>query len=197
MPEFDPLNYHTIADTVISALFKTPLRPLPIEESFPGAGVYLLYYTGPFLPYAPIRNSDTPIYAGKAIPKGSRRGETARQIDSTNSPALFGRLKDHWQSIQAAENIELPDFQCRYLAVTQIWIGVVESLLIERFRPVWNCAVDGFGLHHVGTTRYGQRRSDWDTLHSGRAWAGNMQPGKTVQQITDAIREHFERHNQS
>lgn len=192
MPEFDPLDYHTIADSVINALFKEPLRQLPLDGSFPGAGVYLIYYGGTFAPYAPIRGAVWPIYAGKAIPGGSRRGNTMRQIEATSSPALANRLKDHCQSIQSATNLALSDFQCRYLVVTQIWIAVVEALLIERFKPVWNAAVDGFGLHHPGTTRFAQKRSDWDTLHPGRAWSAHMQEGRPVREIEEAIQRHFQ-----
>jgi hypothetical protein len=190
--EFDPLNYHVIADTVVSALLRNPLQLLPLAEAFTGSGVYLLYYNGPFDAYTPISGKDIPIYVGRAIPKGGRRGTAAlRQIEHSNDPALFNRLRDHTQSIDAAENLQLADFRCRYLVVTQIWIGIVESLLIEKFNPVWNAAVDGFGLHHPGTTRFTQKRSDWDTLHPGRSWTPMMAEGKPVEQILAAIRRHF------
>ena len=190
--EFDPLDYHTIMETVIAALLRKPLEPLPLPESFPGAGVYMIYYGGDFTPYRQISGTETPIYAGKAIPSGSRRGSVnTAQIERTSQPSLFNRLRDHWQSLEAAENLELVDFQCRYLVVTQIWITIAESLLIEKFRPVWNSVVDGFGLHHPGRTRFTQKRSDWDTLHPGRSWAPHMQPGKPVEEILDAILAHF------
>ncbi|MFQ5734007.1 MAG: Eco29kI family restriction endonuclease [Planctomycetaceae bacterium] len=35
--------------------------------------------------------------------------------------------------------------------------AIAESLLTERFHPEWNSVVDGFGLHHPGRTRFGQR----------------------------------------
>lgn len=190
--EFDPLDYHTIADTVISALFEKPLQSLPLSEVFSGAGVYMLYYSGGFEPYGPISNSEIPVYVGKAIPRGGRRGLAAlRQIERTADPSLFSRLRDHAQSIEAAENLDIDDFRCRYLVVTPIWISIAESLLIEKFQPVWNSAVDGFGLHHPGTTRFSQKRSDWDMLHPGRSWGPMMQPGKSVGQIIEAINRHF------
>jgi hypothetical protein len=190
--EFDPLDYHVIADTVVSALLQNPLQSLPISTAFTGAGVYLVYYAGDFEPYRTISGTDIPIYVGKAIPRGGRRGRAAlRQIEHSNDPSLFNRLRDHSQSIDAVENLQLSDFRCRYLVVTQIWIGVAESLLIEKFNPVWNAAVDGFGLHHPGTTRFSQRRSDWDSLHPGRPWAPKMQEGKPVEQILSAVRNHF------
>jgi hypothetical protein len=191
--EFDPLEYHTIADSVVSALLQRPRESLPPDRRFPGAGVYLIYYTGPFRPYRTISKTEGPIYVGKAIPKGSRRGgmSAIRQIEQTRGTVLFDRLRQHAQSIESAENLQLADFQCRYLAVTQIWIAIAESLLIARFHPVWNAAVDGFGLHHPGTTRFTQKRSDWDTLHPGRPWAPSMQEGKPVDVIRRAISEHF------
>jgi hypothetical protein len=190
--EFDPLNYHVIADTVVSALLRNPLESLPVSPAFTGAGVYLLYYSGQFEPYQPICGTEVPIYVGRAIPRGGRRGTSAlRQIEHTIDPSLFNRLREHAQSIDAVENLQLSDFRCRYLVVTQIWIGIAESLLIEKFNPVWNAALDGFGLHDPGKTRYTQRRSDWDTIHPGRSWAPMMQPGRPIEQILSAVRRHF------
>lgn len=138
--EFDPLDYRTIADTVVAALLARPAESLPPAQSFPGAGVYLLYYTGSFPHYAPINSGEIPIYVGKAIPAGSRRGAALRQIEHAQPPALFNRLRDHAQSIDACGNLQLTDFRCRYLVVTPIWIGVAEALLIARFRP---CGIRG------------------------------------------------------
>ena len=191
MPEFDPLDYHVIAETVVSALLHEPKRQLPLAESFPGAGVYLIYYTGSFALYAPITKQEQPIYVGRAIPQGGRKGSALNQIERQNSPSLFNRLRDHWGSLQAASNLDVADFQCRYLVVTPIWIGVAESLIIERLKPVWNMVVDGFGLHDPGITRKDQRKSDWDMLHPGRSWEARMQPGKSVTQIEAAVRQHF------
>ncbi len=191
--EFDPLDYRTIADTVVAALLARPPEPLPPAESFPGAGVYLLYYRGAFEHYAPVSGKDKPIYVGKAIPAGSRRGAAAplQDIEHNQPPALFGRLRKHAQSINACENLELADFLCRYLVVTPIWIEVAEALLIARFRPVWNAKVDGFGLNDPGRTRHGQRRSDWDTLHPGRSWSAHMNEGKSIEQIINGLNDHF------
>jgi hypothetical protein len=50
---------------------------------------------------------------------------------------LFRRLNEHAQSIAQAENLELSDFSCRYLVVDDIWIPLGESLLIEKFAPIW------------------------------------------------------------
>lgn len=195
MNEFDPLNYHTIADTVVAALLLKSSEPLPPDDSFPGAGVYLIYYTGKFKPYQTISKTDTPVYAGKAIPPGGRRGSAAlKQIEHTKTPVLLSRLRDHAQSIDSAKNLELSDFRCRYLVVRPIWITIAESLLIEKFNPIWNAVVDGFGLHDPGSTRYGQRRSDWDTLHPGRPWSPKMKDGNSMDQIKQEIIDHFLNH---
>ena len=187
--EFDPLDYYTLADTVASALLKQRPKTMPFGEQFAGAGIYLIYYRGGLEHYAPISGTSKPIYVGKAIPPGSRRGETL--IESTLAPALWKRLSEHATSIQDAENLDVGDFRCRYLVVTPIWITIVESLLITRFHPVWNAVVDGFGLHDPGKTRYSQKRSDWDTLHPGRPWSPHMQDGKSVSAILSAIRAHL------
>ena len=52
-----------------------------------------------------------------------------------------------------------------------IWIPLGESLLIARFRPLWNIALDGFGNHDPGGGRYVGLRPLWDHLHPGRRWA--------------------------
>ena len=46
-----------------------------------------------------------------------------------------------------------------------------ETLLIERFKPVWNQVLDGFGNHDPGAGRYNGLRPLWDVLHPGRSWA--------------------------
>jgi hypothetical protein len=91
---------------------------------------------------------------------------------------------EHAQSIQQVENLQLPDFSCRYLVVDDIWIPLGESLLIGRFEPVWNQVIDGFGNHDPGAGRYNQARSPWDVLHPGRRWADKcMGKSKTEEQI--------------
>ena len=50
----------------------------------------------------------------------------------------------------------------------------VEAELIHRYRPLWNCVVDGFGNHDPGKGRYNQARSEWDVLHPGRPWADRL-----------------------
>lgn len=53
-------------------------------------------------------------------------------------------------------------------------IPLGESLLIERFQPLWNVVVDGFGNHDPGSGRYSGQRPLWDMVHPGRPWAERL-----------------------
>ena len=76
----------------------------------------------------------------------------------------------------AATDLDIHDFRCKNLVVDDIWIPLGEALLIARFSPVWNSAIDGFGNHDPGSGRYGGQRPRWDVLHPGRLWAERCQP---------------------
>ncbi len=136
-------------------------------------------------PYAPIaeRNRDVrfkaPIYVGKAIPAGARRGGG---LGVTTSPLLFRRLNKHAQSITQVENLELSDFSCRYLVVDDMWIPLGESLLIEKFAPIWNSTVEGFGNHDPGSGRYNSQKPPWDVVHPGRPWADRLRENRRSKQ---------------
>jgi len=73
---FDPLQYANIARSVVAALLGRPIIPALELGPFRGAGIYAIYYGGPFDPYVPIasRYGELPIYVGKAVPAGSRKG---------------------------------------------------------------------------------------------------------------------------
>ncbi|WP_245613180.1 Eco29kI family restriction endonuclease [Skermanella stibiiresistens] len=140
--------------------------------------MYLIYYSGenkPFAPYDRIadlnrNNAFThPIYAGKAVPAGGRRGTI--DTDGSLGFALWSRLTEHSDTIRSVSNLSISDFWARFLVVDDTWIGHGEGLLLRHFRPIWNQVLDGFGNHDPGSGRYNQRRSPWDTVHPGRAWA--------------------------
>lgn len=200
---FDPLDYRTVAKSVVDALLSMPRGPLPPPEPFEGGGVYAIYYKGKFPAYQPVSGKDVPIYVGKAVPAGGRKGGTigVEGADDLESMAnmmpnpdqvLYARLGEHADSLDAAKNLDLADFTCRYLAVTPVWIVVSEGFLIRRFRPVWNLAVGGFGNHDIGKTRHTQKRSEWDTIHPGRHWAEHCKRCKrTSQEILEAIKKSF------
>ena len=186
---FNPLDKKNLGESVADALLGTPVQPLP-PLPFQGAGIYAIYYAGPFPAYTEVAAAnrdgryDWPIYVGKAIPPGARKGRFG--LDADPGLALFHRLCEHASSIEQASNLALADFACRFLVVEDIWIPLGESLLIEMFQPLWNRAVDGFGNHDPGKGRYNQRRSQWDTLHPGRTWAEKLAPADLSE---DGIRE--------
>ncbi|HLY30580.1 MAG TPA: Eco29kI family restriction endonuclease [Ktedonobacterales bacterium] len=172
---YNPLAIESIAESLVRKIEETPAVSLPPNQPFSGAGVYSIYYRGGFSAYAQLSGANqtawtTPIYIGKAIPKGGRIGIS----DGASSQGLYDRLREHADSITAASNLELDDFACRYLAIEHLFISLAEHTLINRYKPVWNY-FGGFGNHDPGGGRYAQKRSAWDTLHPGRAWASRLQ----------------------
>jgi len=188
--EFDPLDYDNLARNCVQELERRAAVPLDFPNPFPGAGVYALYYIGNLGVYRPISLKDAswPIYVGKAVPKGARKGARAKSTPGA-SKSLFKRLGEHRESIAAAANLEVGDFLCRYLAVKEIWITMAERLLIERYRPVWNVAMEGFGLHNPGKGRHEGQLSWWDTLHPGRPWAKHLQKTRTSREAEALVRD--------
>lgn len=177
---FNPLDKTNLGESVAEAMLQQPVHYLPPDEPFIGAGIYALYYKGDFTLYADIaeQNRDEqygwPIYVGKAVPAGARKGGYGLGADP--GQALYKRLSEHAGSIDDTENLSLSDFRCRFLVVDDIWIPLAESLLVEMYSPLWNQKIDGFGNHDPGKGRYNQQRSAWDVIHPGRAWAYKLQP---------------------
>ena len=189
---FNPLDKTNLGESVAEALLERPIVSLPPPTAFEGAGIYAIYYFGQFPIYEQLRrkNADdkwaAPIYVGKAVPPGARKGGYGLGDDP--GEALFKRLKEHAETISQAANLELLDFRCRYLIVDDIWIPLGESLLIEMFSPLWNKLLDGFGNHDPGKGRYNQQRSLWDALHPGRNWAQKLQPNaKEMSEIQNLV----------
>ena len=174
-----------------------PVSPMP-PEAFKGVGIYAIYYAGPFTAYEPIagQNKDGqfnyPIYVGKAVPKGSREGGLVK--NPQNSTALCTRLRHHADSIRATTNLELRDFFFRSLLLDDIWIPLGETYMIERFQPVWNKKVPGFGIKTPGKRRKDQYTSLWDTIHPGRAFVtklGLPPNPKSADQIINDVRVYL------
>ncbi|GHU18300.1 type II restriction-modification system endonuclease [Betaproteobacteria bacterium] len=171
---FNPLDKKNLGASVAEAMLTGKVHPLGNLSEFNGAGIYAIYYTGDFIPYDEIakrnRKAKTaPIYVGKAVPAGARKGGGA--TSATGGRPLFNRLSEHAESIRSVSNLCIDDFSCRFLVVDDIWIPLGESLLIARYSPVWNSLIDGFGNHDPGNGRYNGMRPRWDVLHPGRAWA--------------------------
>ena len=114
-----------------------------------GPGIYALYYEGSMAEYRPIADGARPIYAGKAVPKGSRTGG---ELD-IGHPALRNRLKEHARSVEQVGNLDIGEFSFRVLAIVPVWIVFAEQALIKRCRSVWNSCLDGFGKHDQGKRR--------------------------------------------
>ncbi len=174
---YNPLDKVNLARSIESELLAREPSPLAEADRISGAGVYAIYYTGDFAPYAPISNPrfTTPIYVGKAIPKGGRKGGLS--MDAASGRALADRFRQHAASIDESTNLKLADFFARYLVVDDIWIPLGENILIDSFKPIWNRAVDGFGNKDPGVRRAGQFKSPWDVLHPGRQFADKLADG--------------------
>jgi len=190
-PLYNPLDKKNLGISVADALLAKAREPLPPEEPFIGAGVYAIYYSGDFPAYRSIslqheRGREIPIYVGKAVPAGARKG--ILDLDAQAGTVLYNRLAEHSDSIKQAKNLHLTDFSCRYLVVDDIWIPLGETLLIRMSSPLWNRVVDGFGNHDPGKGRHQGQRPQWDVLHPGRSWAERLQPNKkTAEDLLAAI----------
>lgn len=199
---YDPLAgiEKTEADlvaAVIGDLERRPCLPLPPQQRFDGAGVYLLNYHGNFSRYRELaepnreRPCSKPIYVGKAVPPGARTG--ILNVEDAKGPHVWRRLREHARSIEQAENLGLDDFTCQFLIVKPVWIRLVEELLIMQHLPWWNRYIDGFGNHDPGKGRYNQARSHWDILHRGRYWADRLPPGPTPEVVWGIVNQKMDR----
>jgi hypothetical protein len=191
---YNPLDKKNLGVGVADALLARDVEPLRLSAPFIAAGIYAIYYVGDFPAYRPIREANRndqcrmPIYVGKAVPAGARKGGYGLGVSP--GTVLYRRLIEHAESVEEAENLAAEDFYCRYLAVDDIWIPLGESLLIEMFSPVWNVFIDGFGNHDPGKGRYNQQRSAWDVIHPGRPWAGKLRSNKrSAQEILESLEE--------
>jgi hypothetical protein len=193
---YNPLDKMNLGGSVADAMLESAIHPLDGLEPFNGAGIYAIYYTGDFEAYKPLSTKnkggkfETPIYVGKAVPPGARKGNFG--LDSEPGQALYKRLHEHTESVKSANNLKIKDFFCRFLVVDDIWIPLGEALLIAKFAPIWNKFIDGFGNHDPGKGRYEGARPKWDTLHPGREWATKCAARtETPEQIVEEIKVHF------
>jgi hypothetical protein len=208
---FNPLAMEHLAESIGNALVSAPAIRADNVRPFPGAGVYAIFYAGSSAPYEMLGHANAdiaegmvgwPIYVGKAVPEGSRRGLNVATATNKLSERLLG---DHRKSIAQAENLSITDFYFRWLIVEQIWIPLGESILIQRYSPVWNAVLDGFGNHAPGSGRVSGVLSLWDTLHPGRYsiprgqtepvyWARQYPPNpRTPEAVAASVREHLNR----
>lgn len=176
---FHSPQLQSIVDDALRFFTNTPVYPLSDLKRFTGAGVYNLYYAGKnFSLYQKIAEANKdgyvqPIYVGKAVPPGWRRGRTV----NTDTPDLYRRLIEHSRSIKQANNLQVDDFKCQFMILSGLesdLIVPVEATLIRRYAPLWNTVIDGFGNHDPGSGRYNQAKSEWDVLHPGRPWVERL-----------------------
>ena len=189
---FDPGNPKTIGFFIALAMTAQPRRPLGERQDFYGSGVYAIYYRGPFGLYAPLRDSETPIYVGQAAP-----GNENAQTPIEQGLRLAARLNEHRKNIvRASETLDIADFDYRALVVQTGWETGAEDYLIRLFRPIWNSEtklVFGLGKHGDSAETRRNRRSPWDTLHAGRGWAGAeaLTDAKPPEKIEQELTAHF------
>ena len=195
---YNPLEKRNLAESIQRRILQT--SPLPLGDRSArlgtnGAGVYAIYYVGPFGLYSEISDQnvdarwEAPIYVGKAIPEGQRVGSG---IDSalTATRALNDRLLRHANSIIQVENLDIGDFYFRYLVVDDVFITLGEAILIETFQPLWNVLLSGFGNNPTGGPRSEQATSLWDTLHPGRKGAGRSAKS-IIMEVEELVRNYL------
>jgi hypothetical protein len=192
---YNPLAKRHLAASIVSKLLQQEPHQLPPAE-FVGAGIYLIYYTGDFPAYAQIAAANRnkrfaqPLYVGKAVPAGARKG--GQGLDTPHGNALYNRLSEHAESIEAAKNLELSDFRCRWLVVDEVFIRLGETLLISHYKPLWNLVVEGFGNHDPGSGRGKGKKPLWDIIHPGRAWANNLTAAVTAENVLVLVKQHLQ-----
>ena len=190
---FDPSDPRTVGRLIAQALLEEKKLPLSGLQKFYGSGVYAIYYHGNFDAYRPASSTETPLYVGKVDPKSPEAESPVEQ-----GTKLWGRLNEHKKSIEAANNLDIDDFWCRYLVVKSAWQNTAETYLISIFKPVWNNETNicfGIGKHGDSAATRGNTRSPWDELHPGRAWAkkkGNKKNPLSPKEIEMKILAHYQ-----
>jgi len=175
---FNPLAIENLSKSIVTQILETEPTRLDQVPRFFGAGLYAIYYCGDYSAYQLLSRHNrgggwnVPIYVGKAVPAGGRRG--IEVVNHGTTQALTKRIGEHAGSVQAAINLDITQFSVRWLTVEDIWIPLGESAMLRKSQPLWNALVDGFGNHDPGRGRRAGVRSRWDTLHPGRPWAGNF-----------------------
>jgi len=202
LTSFDPSDPKTIGRVVALALLAQARVPLRSIEPAYGSGVYAIYYEGDHPLYRRISGTETPIYVGKADPSDSDASTPREQ-----GPRLTGRLIEHAGTIATAEGytelpegthrIRLADFTCRRLVCATNAQLVAEKHLIGMFWPLWNSetkACWGMSKHGDAAKTRANKRSPWDVVHPGRAWALDpvLEDSLSLDQIRARVEENLD-----
>ncbi|MGI5528961.1 Eco29kI family restriction endonuclease [Streptomyces syringium] len=195
---YDPLRRENLGRSVLGAL--TDRSPVRLDQipRFNGCGIYALYYAGDHELYAPISSSlSVPIYVGKSDPVGGRTGvETQEAWEGT---PLLERLGNHRRKIMSVNDLAIEHFYARYLTADDLFTPMAERLMIRDLRPVWNVALDGFGVNQQGGPREAkQMRAKWHEVHTGAKWADKMTPRpEGPEPHREAVRQHLKIYGES
>jgi hypothetical protein len=171
-----------------------PRYPLgTLKSEFFGSGIYAIYYKGRGEPaYRKLSGTETPIYIGKADPATPYAESTLEQ-----GLSLCSRLKEHAKNI-GKTSLNPEDFEYRYASIQSGMQAAVEEFLIRLFRPIWNkedAICHGIGKHGDSYTTRGNKRSPWDTMHPGRAWAAaTLEDQASREKVVERIEAHLAAH---
>jgi len=191
----DPSDPQGVGELIAKTLLLQPLTSMSDLQGsrFYGSGAYAIYYRGSFDAYGPVSGTDTPLYVGKVDPKTPG----AATVEEQGMKLCVRLVNDHARSIRSAENLDLDDFDCRYLVVKSAWQNTAETYLIDQLNPIWNSDVGicyGIGKHGDSPSTRANTRSPWDTLHPGRSWAwteGNTPNPLSPEEIKAQIAQHY------
>ncbi len=191
---FDPGAPDTIGRIIALTMVAQKRHPLSKIPDFYGSGIYAIYYTGDYDTYGPLANTEHPIYVGKADPNDATAQDAVSQ-----GVKLSARMNEHAKNIgKAVTTLKLSDFECRFLIVKSGFQASAERYLIDFFKPIWNSETKicfGLGKHGDSALTRVNKRSPWDTLHPGRAWADKTsEDQKPAERIKYEITAHFSVH---
>jgi hypothetical protein len=101
---YNPLDKKNLGVGVADALLCRSVEPLRASGPFVAAGIYAIYYVGDFPAYQPISEANwdgrfkMPIYVGKAVPAGARKGGYGLGVSP--GTVLYRRLIEHAESVE-------------------------------------------------------------------------------------------------
>lgn len=183
---FDPLSTRDLTQFICERFEREKLRPLDCDlPRFEGSGLYAIYCIreGTDL-YEPLISLSIPVYVGKSHTSNSAIGNSVETPES-----LWGRVRQHQQSIDAAHNLQLRQFGVRLLRTPDVHCDLGENGLRVGYRPVWNRILTGFGSNEQGSSTRRSARSKWDTVHTGRRRTFGSEP-HDAESLRTRVREH-------